>query len=68
MKVFFSVMEPKNIEGYHSPQVRVNLQLVHSDLSGIFSITSLGGYLYCASNEFNDYCREVGIKRETTTT
>jgi len=95
------------------------LQLVHSDLSGILPVTSLGGCLYYAifvddfyrktwiyflkkkdevftwfcsfkalventtmkkikilrtdngteyeSNEFEDYCREAGIKRETTT-
>eukprot|EP00253_Pinus_taeda_P016183 PITA_16183 len=95
------------------------LQLIHSDLSGMFPVTSLDGYLYYAifvddfsrktwiyflkkknevfkwflsfkalvenqtrkkikilrtnnrteyeSNEFKDYCREGGIKRETTT-
>eukprot|EP00253_Pinus_taeda_P027444 PITA_27444 len=95
------------------------LQLVHSDLSGMLLVTSLGGYLYCVvfvddfsrkswiyflkkkdeifswfcafkalvenktwkkikilrtdngteyeSNEFNDYCREAGIKREAST-
>jgi hypothetical protein len=42
------------------------LDLIHSDVCGPMSTTSLSGGEF-TSSEFKEFCREVGIKRELST-